>query len=227
MSLARGVVDRMTFGAADKAGKETANEEDGGKTASSGAGGFPGHAGLGGQLASLSMAGGGAGDESSLTYNSETQEFAMEEVPVECPSAMGCWGLARPLSPNESAAATESIGQAAIMVIPVARVLQVFRIFSRASSAIGAAGNQGAAAKALWSSLNELPANQRLIAFAFDKFAPRIAGRFSGWNFKRSLQADGSILYSGDFHLLIINRAGQIFRGPTQNFNLGKVVTPK
>jgi len=31
MSLARGVVDRMTFGAADKAGKETANEEDGGR----------------------------------------------------------------------------------------------------------------------------------------------------------------------------------------------------
>ena len=105
--------------------------------------------------------------------------------------------------------------------------VNLIRALRTTEAAIAAAANSGLAAKALFGFLNKLPASQRLISFAFDRLGARIASRFSNWNFVKSVQADGSILYSGEFHLMIINKAGQIFRGPTQNFNLGRVITPK
>jgi hypothetical protein len=105
--------------------------------------------------------------------------------------------------------------------------INIIRGLRTAEAAIAVAANSGVAAKAVFGFLNKLPASQRLISYAFDRLGARVAARFSNWNFVKSVQADGSILYSGEYHLMIINRAGEIFRGPVQSFILGKIITPR
>jgi RHS repeat-associated protein len=63
--------------------------------------------------------------DQTLEYNKETSKFAVNGTPVDCPSPMGCWGLAPPSTAASRAEGAAFAGQLAMMALPVGRFLQI------------------------------------------------------------------------------------------------------
>jgi len=62
----------------------------------------------------------------TFEYNKESSKIVINGSTVDCPSPMGCWGLAKPQTAEERAEGINVIGNAALMALPVGSVMQIF-----------------------------------------------------------------------------------------------------
>ena len=80
------------------------------------------------------------GDDQTLTYDNEASKFSVNGTSIDCPSAMGCWGLKPPSTAASRAEGAAFAGELILTALPAGRLL---RLFGRAPASMVRLGKTG------------------------------------------------------------------------------------